>query len=424
MIFAFYILAALLIFLSYRSLRSGIDYLNYFKKELAKAPSDFMPFATIIAPCKGPDDGLDDNLAALFQQYYPAYEILFILDDRDDPARRTIERLEALRSIPKTKSHHINETQTRYIRGEGSFSARIVYAPKATDSSQKVENLREAVLKADERSKIFVFVDSDVRPARDWLRSLIAPLEDVTVGATTGYRWFISERQTLISEVRNIWNASIASFLGPNTKSNFCWGGSTAIRRDTFEQLDIREKWRGTLSDDFTVTRVMSEADLPIQFVPQALTPSIENCSFREMLEFTTRQMKITRVYASKLWLMSFLGSGLFCLVMTTALLIAAFSRRNGIEVLVAIVTFFSVSVLSIAKSWLRLKAVRLVLTDHDVSLRRQILPQHTLWLISPFVFLYNCTAALVSRRLVWRGTEYELVSNTQTRIIKPGPYQ
>jgi cellulose synthase/poly-beta-1,6-N-acetylglucosamine synthase-like glycosyltransferase len=299
-----------------------------------------------------------------------------------------------------------------------------VIAPNATDSSQKVANLQEAILHVSEKSQIFVFVDSDARPAKDWLRNLTAPLEDVNIGTTTGYRWFISRKPTFASELRNIWNASIASFLGPDTKSNFTWGGSTAIRRDTFEKLDIREKWRGTLSDDFTVTRAMSDADVPILFVPKALTPSIENCTFREMLEFTTRQMKITRVYAPRLWLMSFLGSGLFCIVMTTAFLIAALSSRNGIDVSVAIAILLLVSSLSIAKSWLRLKAVRLVLTDHDTELRKQFLPQLTLWLISPFVFLYNCIAALVSRRMVWRGTEYELVSNSQTRIIRADPSQ
>ena len=398
MIFVFYILAAVLVYLSFKSLSGGNDYLNYFKRELGKPPSTYTPFATVIASCRGLDEDLDANLSALFEQDYPAYEVIFVVDDQNDPAVAVIEAV----------SHENAKT-------------KLIVAPKATDSSQKVENLREAVLHADGRSQIYVFVDSDARPSRTWLRSLIGPLENDKIGAATGYRWFISKRPTFASELRNIWNASIASALGPDTKSNFCWGGSTAIRRETFEKLDIREKWRGTLSDDFTVTRGMRNAGLPIQFVPQALTPSIENCTFREMLEFTTRQMKITRVYAQKLWLMSFLGSGLFCVVMTAAFLIAALSSRNGIEVFVAIATLVLVSAPSVGKSWLRLKAVRLVLSEHEAELRKQTFPQLTLWLLSPFVFLYNCSAALISRRLVWRGTEYELVSSTQTIVVKPG---
>jgi cellulose synthase/poly-beta-1,6-N-acetylglucosamine synthase-like glycosyltransferase len=400
MIFVFYILAVVLVYLSYRSLRSGIEYLTYFKSEPANPPIDYEPFASVIAPCKGMEDGVEENLGALFEQDYPNYEIVFVVDDEADPVIAVIESV--------SRKHSQNTT------------TKLVVAPKASASSQKVENLREAVLHVDERSEVFAFVDSDARPAKDWLRSLVAPLEDTNLGAATGYRWFISTKPTLASELRNVWNASIASALGPNTKDNFCWGGSMAIRRDTFEKLDIREKWRGTLSDDFTVTRAMNAANLQIKFVPRALTASIDDCSFSEMLEFTTRQMKITRVYSPKHWIMSFLGSGLFCFVMTTAFLIATLSPRNGIEIYISTAILFLVTGLGIAKSWVRLKAVRMALKDHETLLRKQSFPQLTLWLISPFVFLWNCIAALVSRRLLWRGVEYELVSETHTRLLEP----
>jgi ceramide glucosyltransferase len=400
-IFLFYLLAALLIYFSARSFRGGFDYLNYFKKELATTRSGYVPFATVFAPCKGLDDGLDENLTALIEQDYPMYEVIFVIDDKKDAAINVIE--EVLRG------------------GAGSAkNTKLVIAPAATESGQKVENLREAILHADDRSEVFVFVDSDARPGKHWLLSLVSPLEDANIGAATGYRWFVSANPSFASELRNVWNASIASFLGPDAKANFCWGGSTAIRRETFERLDIREKWRGTLSDDFTLARAIHDAGLPIHFVPGALTPSIDNCTFREMLEFTTRQMKLTRVYAPKLWHMSFFGSGLFCIVMVSAFLIVALSTYNGIDVLTAVFTLILVTALSVAKSWVRLKAVRLALPDHDADLRKQIVPQLTLWLISPFLFFYNCFAALVSRRLIWRGIVYELVSNTETRIVRP----
>jgi ceramide glucosyltransferase len=261
-IFLFYFFAAILVFLSYKSFRGGISYLNFFKKELAKPPSDYTPFATVFVPCRGLDQHLSENLAALFRQNYPAYEIVFAVDDKMDEAVPVIKDL-------------INQE---------ALSSRLVIAPKSADSSQKVENLREAVLHASPRSEIFVFVDSDARPSPGWLRDLAAPLEDENVGAATGYRWFISEKPGLASEMRSVWNASIASALGENTKSNFCWGGSTAIQRDVFEKLGIRKRWRGTLSDDFTITRAMKEAGMPIAFVPQALTVSVENCTFGELL--------------------------------------------------------------------------------------------------------------------------------------------
>jgi len=152
--------------------------------------------------------------------------------------------------------------------------------------------------------------------------------------------------------------------------------------------------------------------------VPQALTASLEDCTWSEMLEFTTRQIKITRIYAPKLWIMSFIGSGVFNTVMTAALLIAILSRQNSFAVIAAITTLVLVTFFSIGKAWLRLKAARLVLTKYEVELKRQFWTQNTLWILSPAVFLYNSIAAWVSRRMKWRGTVYELKSPTETVII------
>ena len=407
MIFVYYFLAALLVWLSVKSFRGGIAYLSYFKRELAKPPSDFTPFVSIIAPCRGLDDGLEQNLTALFGQDYLDYEVIFVVDDPADAAVATIEK--------------VIKAETRPVGGMyfNTISAKLIVASQANGCSQKVENLREAVLHVAEQSQIFVFVDSDARPSKDWLRNLVAPLADGKVGAATGYRWFIPKTPTFGSEMRSVWNASISSALGPNTKSNFCWGGSMAIRRDIFERVEMREKWLGTLSDDFAVTRTMNAAKLPIIFVPQALTATVEDCSLADTIEFTNRQMKITRVYATPLWLLSFVGAALFNAVMIAALLIIIISRTNSFPVWASIAVLFLVTAFSVGKAWLRLKAVRLVLTDYELELKRQTWTQNTLWILSPALFFINSVAALASRRMTWRGITYELKSRTETVIIR-----
>lgn len=403
MLFLFLIFAGLLLYFSIRSFLGGVAYLAYFRQELAKPVGSFAPFASVIAPCKGLDDGLRENLSALFELDYPEYEVIFVVDDEHDPAVAVISEL---KQDVQDRQDEIQKPAKHPV-----YAVRIVVARKSTESSQKVENIREAIFQADRRSKVFVFVDSDARPRRHWLKHLVAPLEQENVGATTGYRWFLSKTPTLASELRSAWNASIASALGPNTKSNFCWGGSMAVRREVWQRLDLSERLRGTLSDDFTVTRAMNEAGLEIRFVPQALTPSIENGTFRELFEFTTRQMKITRVYATPLWLLSFFGSALFCGVMLSAFLIVIFSRSNDLIVWTAIATLLIVTGCSVGKAWLRLKAVEMVIPQA----RRQWVTQLTLWLITPPIFLYNCIGALFSRTLTWRGIRYRLVSFDRT---------
>src|SRR4051794_31448759 len=93
MIYIFYALAALLIYLSFKSFRGGIAYLKYFRQELAKPPSSYAPFVTVIAPCKGLDIGLQENLQALFDQDYQNYEIIFVVDSETDPACPAIKQI-------------------------------------------------------------------------------------------------------------------------------------------------------------------------------------------------------------------------------------------------------------------------------------------------------------------------------------------
>lgn len=398
MIFLFYFFAAFQIFLGYKSLRGGVAFLNFFKREIEKSESKFTQFVSIIAPCRGLDDDLEKNLTALFRQNLPRYEIVFAVDDERDDAVSVIKK------VIKREEFDITNR------------AKIVVAGRAVDSSQKVHNLRQAILEVSSESEIFVFVDSDARPNENWLRNLIAPLEDENSGAATGYRWFVAKNGGFAAQLHSVWNASIASSLGANTKSNFCWGGSMALRRDTFERLEICEKWRGALSDDYAVMRAMREANLPVYFVPQALTASIEDYSFLQVVEFTTRQMKITRVYAPILWIASFIGSFLFSAVFWSGIALLFFT--SGWHFRLTLLFLAIIFTLGAAKASVRLSAVKLVLSDYQKQLNDSFLWQMTLWTISPLLFFYNDLAALVSRRIVWRGIEYKLKSPVETVII------
>src|SRR5438132_302335 len=293
---AYYFLATVAIWLGLMSLRGGVLFARYLHSELAKNYQEFTPFVSVFVPCRGLDDGLKENLDAILAQDYPAFEIIFVSDRADDPALVVVE--EARHAFDKKKGLFI----------------RVIVAGPATESGQKVHNLRTTVSHADERAEVFAFVDTDAQPQPRWLRDLVAPLSDQGIGASTGYRWFVPVRANFASHLRSVWNASIASALGAREDKNFCWGGATAIRRETFERIKVKEVWRGTVSDDFAMTRVLHEASLPIKFVPQCLTPSFEDCSFHELLEFTTRQLKITRAYAAHLWKAVFAGSLLFVL--------------------------------------------------------------------------------------------------------------
>jgi cellulose synthase/poly-beta-1,6-N-acetylglucosamine synthase-like glycosyltransferase len=397
----FYILAALVVWQSAISLRGGVRYLSFFRRELEAPRALYMPFATVFVPCRGLDQGLRWNLSALFRQHYPAYELIFVSDREDDAGLELAGQL------------------AREFEGETVARARFVVAGRATDSGQKVHNLRAAVTEADPSSEVFVFVDTDARPRADWLRSLVAPLGDKMTGATTGYRWFLPVSGGLASHLRSVWNASIASALGANVRRNFCWGGSTAVRRETFERLGMRERWRGAASDDYALTRALQASRLPVRFVPACLTASLEDCTLGEMLEFTTRQLKITRVYAPQLWAVVLVSNLLFVAAFFGGLALAVARAAMGHSFVWPLAAVACIFLLGVWKAFFRLRAVALVLEEHHGRLRAQVWAHLLLWPLTAAVFLYNALAAARSRRIVWRGIGYELKSPTETEIIR-----
>jgi cellulose synthase/poly-beta-1,6-N-acetylglucosamine synthase-like glycosyltransferase len=400
----FYFFAGLLILQGLISLRGGLRYLAYFKRETARPLSDYTPFASVIVPCRGLDQGLRANLRALYAQAYPRYEIVFVLDSANDPARTVID-------------------EVRADATSNTIPTSIIIAGQATDCGQKVHNLRAGVGAGDPASEVFVFVDTDARPRRDWLRALVAPLADEGLGAATGYRWFVPGAGGFSSHLRAVWNASIASALGPNEQQNFCWGGSTAIRRATFTRADVLADWRGALSDDFALTRALQRARLPIRFVPQCLTAAHEDCTFGELIEFTTRQLKITRVYAPHLWRIVLVSNLLFVLVCYGGLALVFWRALGGAQFAWPLALLVAIFTLGAAKAYVRLRAVALPLAADDVRANGVTLLAHLcLWPLTSALYAYNALAAGRSRRLTWRGISYELRSPNETIVNVPAP--
>ena len=397
----FYFFAAISIWLGFVSLRGGVRFVRYLQAELGRDHPEFTPFVSVFVPCRGLDEGLRENIKAIFEQDYPSFEIVFVTDSRDDPALRIIH--EARRSFT----------------GESGPMMQVVIAGPATGSGQKVHNLRVAVSQPDPQSEVFVFVDTDARPSAHWLRSLVAPLRDQSIGATTGYRWFVPVKGGLASHLLAVWNSSIASALGAAEKKNFCWGGSTAIRRTTFHNCRVVEFWRGTVSDDFALTRALHESDLPIKFVPQCLTPSFEDCSWRELFEFTNRQIKITRAYAAHLWKGVLFGSAIFVLVFFGGIATVVARAFVGLSFATPLSILLVIFAMGAMKAHLRLRAVTLAINDQRIKSLGTTLAHVFLWPFASLLYLCNALAALVSRRITWRGISYELKSASETVIIR-----
>jgi len=397
----FYFLAAISIWLGLLSLRGGVRFVRYLQSETDRDYPPFTPFVTVIVPLRGLDQGLRENITAIFSQDYPAFEVIFVADDKKDAAWAIVEKARL------------------DFRDESGPTMRIVVAGPAIDRGQKVHNLSVATREVDRASEVFVFADSDARPGKHWLSSLVAPLADEAVGATTGYRWFVPVRGGLFTHLRSVWNAAIASALGSDEQKNFCWGGSTAIRRSTFESCRVIDHWRSTVSDDFAMTRALRTSQRTIKFVPQCLTPSFEECSFRELIEFTTRQLKITRAYAPHLWKPLLAGSAIFVLVFFGGISLVVARALMGLSFATPLVLLMIIFAMGAMKSHLRLRAVTTIIADPRARSLGSTIAHMTMWPLASALYLYNALAAAISRRITWRGITYELKSPTETVIIR-----
>jgi ceramide glucosyltransferase len=398
----FYFFSVISIWLGLLSLRGGVRFVRYLQTELTREYPEYTPFVTVFMPLRGIDEGLRENINAIFAQDYPTFEIVFVADRADEPALAVVEA-----------------ARHSFAGVVGPVMQFLVAGP-AVDQGQKVHNLIFAIDHAHPQSEVFAFVDSDARPEREWLRSLVAPLNDESIGATTGYRWFVTVRGGIASQLQSVWNAAIASALGANGQKNFCWGGSTAIRRTTFESCKVSEHWRGTVSDDFAMTRALHKASVPIKFVPQCLTPSFEDCTWPQLIEFTTRQLKITRAYAAHLWKSIFIGSAIFVLTFFGGLALVIGRAAMHSSFATPLFLLLIIFALGAMKSHLRLRAVAAIINDERVRSFTSTLAHITLWPLASALYLYNAVAAAMSRRIIWRGIIYQLKSPDETVIIRP----
>ncbi|HYA63314.1 MAG TPA: glycosyltransferase family 2 protein [Candidatus Sulfotelmatobacter sp.] len=373
----------------------GIQWLAYVRRRLGTDPGFYAPRTAVICPCKGMEPGLERNLVSLCEFDHQNYEVFFVLASETDQAHSIVKRVAASSRVP----------------------AHIVIAGKPENCSEKVNNLRVAVEQLPPEFEVLVFADSDGRPGKSWLHHLVAPLTDSRIGATSTMRWLVPNNSAFPTAMLAAWNASVVTMLGGHEK-NFCWGGGTAIRRAIFEQIGMLDVWQHSFSDDYSLTVMIERSRRQILFLPECLTPSYVQTDLAGLLDFTSRQVKITRVYRPQMWATAFATHFLYCLTLVLGFYCA-------LELTLASRPAFHVTTLLVLPMLLAAirGALRVIgVTEALPFLRPLIMGQSWIYILLtvlvPFLYLTNFIASLIGRRLRWRGIEYELISPEQTRVL------
>lgn len=359
--------------------------------------------AAVIVPCRGLDDAFEENIRSLLRQDYEPYTLLFIVEDAADPAYAVLSRL--------IESGH-GASKARDVR--------ILTAGRATGCSQKLHNLLYGCRHIDADTQVLAFADSDACVGSNWLSHLVYPLRDSQKeknGASTGYRWFVPKTFNWATLTLSAVNAKIAQMLG-NTRFNLAWGGSMAVRVDTFRRLNLEKIWSSALSDDLSLSEAVVKAGMKIAFVPACMSASYESVRWKELWEFGRRQFLITRIYRPKMWLF-----GLFSSVF------AVFGLWGG--AVAAIWTFRTVHSSWIVASWpvvfafcqwshafLRQMMIGRLLEKDRERLKPAARADLALFWLFAILLLMLVVSSAVGNTLTWRGIRYRLKGPDRVEIL------
>ena len=391
------VLAALSLLATGLSLAQGILLRGQVRRGLRTMFGAYLPRAALILPVRGLDEGFDENLRAILAQSYPVFRVIVVVDEDSDPALDRIRRIAA--EFPRVRSS-------------------VVLADPAGIGG-KVNALRTALGHLDASDEVVAFADMDIRPSRDWLRQLVQPLADPTVGVATGFRWYVPPRPTFWSLVRAEWNAVSANVLFDPRRS-FAWGGSSAVRREHLPKLRLEERWRGVLSDDLVLTDAVRQAKLRIEYVPAALVATFEGCDRAECLEWCFRQMTMATLYLPIVRRYAAAAFAIFngaVILGVVSLLLAAFVRP---DFAIPAAIFLLPLPGTVAKATLRRRVLMSAAPDVAAAWKVPAWRTALASLAVPWVMVAGLSQTRHPSTVRWRGRVYDVSDPNHVRLVVP----
>jgi ceramide glucosyltransferase len=204
----------------------------------AVSPCHLIP-VSILKPLKGLDDNLFDNLESFCMLDYPEYEIIFSLQDHNDPAYKVARKI-----------------KDKYPDKQIS----LVVEECSTGLNPKVNNLIPAY--ANAKYEYILISDSNVMVNRDYLREIVKHFSDPDVGLVTNLIRGIGGR-TLGSVFENLHlNTFIIGsvcFLDRYLKMPCVVGKSMLMRKRDLESIGGFKAVKDVLAEDYIIGKKMQK---------------------------------------------------------------------------------------------------------------------------------------------------------------------
>jgi ceramide glucosyltransferase len=214
--------------------------LRFFSRERARESVAYAPAVSLLKPVRGVDFGSYENFASFCRQEYADYEILFGVGGDADPSVPLIQRL--MKDFPQRR-------------------IRLFIGAERIGANRKVSML--ARLAREAQHEILVLTDGDVRVTPTYLREVVAPFADRSVGAITSLYRGIAEKN-LGAELEAIGAASdfFAGVVMANWMEGitFGLGASIVTRKEWVAKIEGFAAIADMLADDYELGHRIAKA--------------------------------------------------------------------------------------------------------------------------------------------------------------------
>ena len=334
----------------------------------------FSPPISILKPLKGLDDNLLDNLVSFCEQDYPDYEIIFCLEEANDPALKLAEKIKKMYPHKKIS----------IVIKEGEYAL-----------NPKVNNLITAYRKS--QFPFFLISDSDVRVDKGYLAEIIKYMEDPRVGLVSNLIRGIDSR-TIGALLENLHLNSFVignvALLATFFKIPVVVGKSMLIRKKTFEEIGGFDAVKNVLAEDYVIGERMHKKGARIITSGHVINAVNHSRTMKQFLKRHARWGKLR-------WKLGVIG---YCAeIISNAVFIACLS-------LVVLGPTPRSIALAVAVFFLKIMG--------DYSLGKRIRSAHHFfqYLLSPAKdIIIGCIwyVPFVSRTVTWRRHKYKITKGT-----------
>lgn len=345
---------------------------------------------------------------SIFAQTYTDYRVIVCFESWTDPV--AVWLCEHLELGPR------RPVWTHPDPVSGPRSVTLVCGGISQNEGQKVRNQRAAFADLAARDAIVAFADADILCGEDWLVRLVAPINHGTHELSTTYRWLVPKRPTLPSQIASVINASITT-QGGAAWCTFLWGGSMALARPVFDELDVPKLLEGSLNDDLRLSKAARATGRKIAFVRSLILPTPVDFTWKTFFEFARRQYTQVKFFSPILY--------------TGINFVLGFYALGALSIVAALVYgyFFA---------WIPVAAAYVI--DQFRSLVRQqiylsLFPDNGIrqklfaaaWLehmLTPFWMMLHwliLVSTWTQNRITWAGIRYRIDSKSKTRILHRG---